>query len=482
MSVPPTIVHNLARGRIRFADRTLLIDGHRAVSYAEFAELVEGAADRLAAAGLERGDRLAVCLRNGLDIAVAIWACARGGFIFVGLPTNLDPPAWAALLDHARPSLLLAGDEFLPGLPATARPVGDDLTGQHLPWRVDAPLPGPEEVYAVIYTSGTTGRPKAATVTHRAAMTVAGFYTDLLRLTSADVTAIHLPFSYVSGHLSQLNPFLLAGGSAVTMPRFSAAELIRVLHEHRVSVIDVVPSIFAMLLRDPRFSPAQLPALRTAIFGGAPMPLSTVQSLRARMPGLELFNIYGMTETAGIIAALHDIDLDAHPGSVGKQVPHADIRVAGDGELLVRGPMVTAGYWSDRSATDQAITDGWLHTGDVARLDDAGFLYVGDRIKDLIIRGGVKISAADVEHALTTHPAVAEAAAFGVPDGMAGEAVAACIVPAENAGIDIRELKAWVRGRLPVHARPRILRTVTELPRGRTGKVDKNALRAVIDP
>lgn len=487
--VPSTLVHNLQRGAARFAARPLLTAGSRTVCYREFAELVEGAAARLAADGMRPGDRLAVCLPGGLEIAVAIWACARGGFVFTGLPTSLTPAGQAALLAHADPAMVLADDEFRPGLAGCGYPVhpaADRLTGQRLAWDADRPLPGPDDVYALIHTSGTTGTPKGATVTHRAAMHVAGCYRTLLGLTPDDVTAICLPFSYVSGHLSQLNPFLLAGGSAVVLPRFDAAEMLRVLREFRVTVVDVVPAMFALLLRHPGFGSPQLPALRTAFFGGAPMPAATVAALRARLPGMALYNVYGMTETCGLLTILDDTEIESRPGSAGQPVAGAAVRIVDDagreareGHLLARGPMVTGGYWRNLAATATALRDGWWHTGDRARLDGDGYLYVLGRGDALINRGGIKIDPADVEAALTAHPAVAEAAAFGVPGGAAGQAVAACVVLAAGTAVTARELRDWLRPRLPVHARPRVLRIVSELPRGRTGKIDKAALRSV---
>lgn len=478
--LPPTIVHNLARGRDLFADRPLLIGDSGQVTYTEFAELVEGAVRRLSAEGMRVGDRLAACLRNGLDVAVAIWACARGGFVFVGLPTNLDAAAWDALLTHAEPALILAHPEFLPALPGHARPVADHLTGCREEWDEAMPLPDPDDIYALIYTSGTTGLPKGVTVSHRATMHVAGFYRDLLRLGPADVTAIHLPFSYVSGHISQLNPFMLAGGSAVTMPSFSARGLIRLAREHGVSVIDVVPWMFTMLLHEPGFSGHDLPRLRAAIFGGSPMPAPTVRALRERIPRLHLHNVYGMTETGGLIACLPNDELDGHLDTVGHPVPGVQVTISSDGEILVRRPVVTRGYWRNAVATAAVTDNGWLHTGDNGSMDAAGFVHVHDRMVEMINRGGVKISPSDVEQALASHPAVAEAAAFAIPDGQAGQAVAACVVAVGDRNISIRELRSWVRERLPVHARPRQLRIVTGLPRNPTGKVDLGALREIV--
>ena len=209
-----------------------------------------------------------MCLPGGLDIAAAIWACARAGYIFAGLPTTLTPAGQRALLAHAEPALVLAGEAFLSGLSESGYPVQPAdgmLTGQSLPWDPAGLMPETGDVYALIYTSGTSGTPKAATVTHRAAMHVAGRYRQLPGLTADDVTAICLPFSYGSGHISQLNPFLLTGGSAVVLPGFDPAQLVRVLREHQVTVIDVVPAMFG-LLRHRGFDGRQLPVCPMIVF------------------------------------------------------------------------------------------------------------------------------------------------------------------------------------------------------------------------
>ncbi|MBA2307771.1 MAG: acyl--CoA ligase [Pseudonocardiales bacterium] len=496
--VPPTIVHNLVRGAQRWPDRPLLVsEAGVTTTYRDFAELVEGAAARLCAEGLRPGDALAVAARNGLDVAVAIWACARAGVLFVGLPVTLKPPQWAYLLAHSRARLALGEPEFLDPLRAAAvgarippdrvREVGDHLVGQRLAWREHTRLPAPDDLYGVVYTSGTTGRPKASQLVHRSTMNVARFYQRLLGLTPDDRTAIHLPFYYVSGHVSQLNPMMLAGGSAVPMPSFSPSELVDVLIEHGVSVLDVVPSIFGLLLRDGRFRSPDLAHVRAAIFGGAPMPAATIDELRERMPQMRLFDIYGMSETGGIISCLHDVELGRKPGSVGRPVPCAEVLLTDAdgvavptgavGELRVRGPMVTTGYLHDPAGTAEALENGWLRTGDLARADEDGYLYVVGRAKEMISRGGVKLYPAELEAVLREHPTVAEAAVFGVPDEVAGELVAAYVVAAAGAVVRPTELRGWVRERMASHAVPRHLRVVDELPRNPTGKLDKPALQ-----
>jgi acyl-CoA synthetase (AMP-forming)/AMP-acid ligase II len=494
----PTIVENLARGRRRFADRPLLEAPYGTVTtYGVFAELVEGAAERLASEGLRPGDRLALAARNGLDAAVAIWACARGGFVYVGLPTNLRATQWSYLLRHAGVSLALAESEFAEqlgaagvdaGLPADrVRGLGDHVTGRRRPWRDETPMPDPEATYAVVYTSGTTGRPKAAQICHRMSMHAARFYTDALRLAPEDKTAIHLPFHYVSGHITQLNPVMAAGGSAVAMPEFSAAKLVELIRDDAVTFLDVVPTIFSLLLHQRDFALPACAGLRVAAFGGAPMPTATLAELRARLPDLALHNVYGMSETAGVICALPAAESASMPESVGRTIPGVQVRLVDDdgrevptgspGELWVRGPIVTPGYLGDQEATTAAITGGWLHTGDYARVDDTGYVFVLDRKKDMIIRAGNKIYPVELEALLSGHPDIAEATVAGIPDGIAGEAVAVWVVPAPGGAVTPAEVKRWVRARMSDQAVPRYVAIVEAIPRNQTGKVDKKQLR-----
>lgn len=494
----PTLIDNLARGLGGHPDRALLSAPEGAVSYREFAELVEGAVERLTAEGLRPGDRLAVCLRNGLDVAVAIWACARAGAIFVGLPIVLSWPQWSALLGHARPALVLSHPEFAADIaraaaeagiePDRVRALGTHLTGARVPWRADLAAPEEDTVYAVVFTSGTSARPKAVQLTHRATMHAAHAYVDALDLTAADRTAICLPFYYVSGHVTQVNPMMLAGGSALTMEQFSVTELIRVCREEGVTYLDVVPSMWRMLMRDSSFRAGQLGDLRVAVYGGARMPEDLLASVRERLPGVDLLDVYGMSETAGPITALPDTEMDAHPGTAGRPIPIMDVEIrdpdlqpvgAGTlGSIWTRGPMVTPGYLFDAEATAAALVDGWLDTGDLGSLDPDGYLRVAGRRGEVIIRGAVKIPVAEIEDALHQHPSVSVAAVLALPAADGEQQVAAAVVLVEGHRPDASALRRWVRERIARHAVPTTIRFVGELERNQTGKVDKAALLA----
>ena len=493
-----TIVAALDRAVAMFPDRTALETPEGDVTYTELAGLVEGATERLAEEGLRPGDRLAVCLRNGLDIVVAIWACARAGLIFVGLSTRLQPPQWAYMLQHSGASLALGHSEFAEGLraagadaglaPDRVREVGDHLTGRSRPWRGAAvAFPDEDSTYAVVYTSGTTGRPKASQLTHRGAMHSATAYVRTLALTGDDRTAIVFPLFYITGHIAQVTPMMLVGGTSVTVAEVVPADFVRLMAERRITYLMVVPTLWTLLLRVPEFRWPDLAHVQIGAFGGSPVPISTVTALRQRMPQLRLFDAYGLTETHSPATVLLDHEFRRKPGSVGRPLPCAEARVVDDdgndvpagqpGELWLRGPMVTSGYYGQPEATADAITDGWLHTGDYARIDDEGYVFVLDRKKDMITRGGFKVYSVELEYLLVSHPDIAEAAVFGVPDRVAFEAVAAYVVPAAGRAVDPAQVQRWVGARMADYAVPRHVRIVDSIPRNRTGKVEKPVLR-----
>ncbi len=458
----------------------------RAVSYAQFAELVEGAAAELLTRGLVPGDRVAVCVRNGLEAAVALWACARAALIHVGLPHDAPPARLAELVALTTPSLVLAQ----PGLGIDGADAAQVLLGRSAPWRAGAPLPGEDATYALIATSGTTGRPKAVRVTGRMVGHAVEAYTRLLGLTPRDRTAIHLSFAWVSGHVTQLAPAMRSGGSAVTMASFSAQGLVEVAREHGVSWLDVVPSIWELLLRVPGFTGAELPAVRAAVFGGAPAPPGTLDRVRAAMPQLRLLDVYAQSETCAPVTVLGDLEALRRPGSVGQAMPYVDLRVVdadgagaptgSSGEVWVRSPTVTPGYWAPDTAP--ITDDGWLRTGDLGRLDDEGYLFVGGRLVDLIIRGGVNVFPGEVERVLLATGLLADAAVVGVPSAITGENVAAGVVALPGVLVEPGVLQRAVRDGLGAHAVPRPLRVLPDLPRGRNDKVDRAALRALLTP
>ena len=492
---PRSVVEVLEQALARSADAVLLVDPARGstTTYDGFARLVEGAAQALLSRGLAPGDRVAVLARNGLEAAVAIWACARAGLVHLGIPVDVPPARLSALLELTGAALLLVQDELRPLAVDGAGDVpvldaAEVLLTRQAPWAHGAPLPDQDATYSLLPTSGTTGHPKAVRVTGRMSGHAAAAYVRTLGLTAADRTAIHLPFAWVSGHVTQLTPAMLSGGSAVTMAGFSAPGLVQVAQEHAVTWLDVVPSIWELLLRTAAFRQAELPRVRLAVFGGAPAPPGTLERVRERMPQLRLFDVYALSETCAPVTVLPDAEAGRRPGSVGRPAPYVDLRVVAPdgsdlargepGEVWVRSPALTPGYWGD--APPLAVQDGWLRTGDLGRLDDEGYLWVAGRAVDLIIRGGVNVYPAEVERALLGTGELADAVAVGVPSPVTGHNVGAAVVARPGVQPDLARLQAAVRDALGPHAVPRPLRVVDELPRNRNGKVDRAQALALL--
>lgn len=494
---PRTLIELLDRAVSRYPDRCCLVTPEGTVTYREFAELVEGAATRLISGGIRGGERVAVCLRNGLDIAVAIWACARAGVILVGLNTRLRAPQWAYMLEHSGARVAFGHPEFIDelrraateaGLPASAvRTVDDYFVATQIGWDPKRPHPHEDATYAVIYTSGTTGRPKASRVVHRCTVHSATTYVRAFALTREDRSAITFPLYYITAHIAQIAPMMLVGGTCVTVAEFDAASYAQLLHDERITYMMVVPTIWPLLLRQPGFDASRLGHVTIGAFGGSPMPATSVEALRRRMPQLRLFDAYGMTETHSPATILFDHEFRRKPGSVGRAVPTCDARIMGDGheplapnepgELELRGPMITPGYFADDDATHAALSDGWLRTGDLARIDAEGYVYLLDRTKDVISRGGFKIYSVELEYTLLSHPAIDQAAVVGIPDRLAFEQVAAFIVLSPGCTATPREIRRHVAEHMADYAVPHQIRIVAELPRNRTGKVLKTTLR-----
>jgi acyl-CoA synthetase (AMP-forming)/AMP-acid ligase II len=483
---PPTVLDVLDRAVRRWPSAVAFVDGADGTetSYAAFAGLVETAAAALRTRALRPGDAVAVASGNSLDLTVLLFACARARLVMVGLNTRLAPPQWVYMTAHMGVRLSLASPPFLPDLPG-ALPLADVLRGAEARGWAYSPgqRPGEATTYAVVFTSGTTGRPKASQVVHRASVHSAISYQRVLRLGPDDVTAVLFPMYYISAMHAHVLPAMLAGARCVLVDTAAPKEYVALLRRHRVSWAYAVPSWWRLCLRVPDF--ADLPSLRRLAAGGAPLPADLVATLRERLPDTRLLDVYGLSETHSPGCIATDDDVRERPGSVGRTLDcmEAEIRsesgaVLGPdepGELWLRGSLVTTGYAFDPAATAAAIVDGWFDTGDIARMDEAGYVTVLDRSKDMINRGGTKIFSAEVEELLRRHPAIEDAAVVGVPDALAGEAVAAYVVV--SAPVTPAQVRAWVREGMADYAAPKVVELVDALPRNAVGKTDKQALR-----
>jgi acyl-CoA synthetase (AMP-forming)/AMP-acid ligase II len=469
--VPATLLDMLAEQIDHRPNSEAVVEvGAGRLTYRQLWDRAARVAGGLRAAGLQPGDRVAVRYPAGINWVLAFWGTVMAGGVAVAVNTRSAQPEVEFVLSDAGARVDLAADAPLPdGQPYVA----DDLE------RADTA--------ALFYTSGTTGHPKGVPTTHEAFVTntenairCVGFPRDG---GEGQRTLISVPLFHVTGCNSQLLAAIRLGGTSVIMPALNLDELIATLTVERISMLVTVPAIYSLLLRHKGFADTDVSGVRWVVYGGAPIAPSLVRAVKKAFPQATVFNGYGMTESASLMTVLPDRDAVEHADSVGYAVPSVDLGVipSGDdpavGELVVRGANLTAGYWNRPQANEATIVDGWLHTGDVVRVDDAGRVYIVDRLKDIINRGGENVSSVEVEAALLAAPHVADACVLAVADDVMGEKVGAVLFGGE-AQIDVSAVLEHCRGQLADYKVPQYVTVVTEaLPRNAGGKLLKARLR-----
>jgi long-chain acyl-CoA synthetase len=469
--------------------------------------------------GVTKGDRVAIAMRNYPEWVVAFSAVLAAGAIAVPLNAWWTAPELEYGLTDSGTKVLIADGERADvlrdtsvdlqmivarprnGLPEGARTF-DDVLGEV---RADVTLPpvalAPEDPATIFYTSGTTGRPKGALGSHRnlgqSPMTVA--YAMLRGVVRAGkdvgeslgvrrITLLTVPLFHATGSFAVLTTTMFSGGGLVLMYKWDAERALQLIEREKVTVFSGVPTNAWQLLAHPDFDKYDLSSLTAIGYGGAPAPPKLVERIAEVLPDRTPSNGYGMTETTALAVYNGGLDYAAKPESIGLPVAVVDVRITGPdgselppgevGELCVRGPNVILGYWNRPEATAETFVDGWLHTGDLAKVDEEGFVTIVDRAKDMVIRGGENVYCAEVEAALFEHPAVDDAAVIGVPHDQLGEEVGAVILVRQGASLTAEELREFLHGRIapfkiPVH----IWFRETELPRNPGGKILKTRLR-----
>ncbi len=470
---PASLVHLLRASVDRDPSATaLVVVGGESLSYQELWERSARVAGGLRRLGIDRGDRVAIRLGNGIDWVLAFFGAQLIGAVVVPVNTRFtDDEAAYVVSDSGAAFTFTPGSGIPDGEPA----VFEDLLG--------------DDLAAIFYTSGTTGFPKGAMTTHSnfLANSENAFRCMLIeRYEGPELsTLVSVPLFHVTGCNSQLIPTLERGGrvemltSALDMDGFFKA-----VGTHGISQLASVPAIYHAVIHHPRFAELDVSEVRYVSYGGAPISESLVQRIKESFPNARVGNGFGLTETSSITSFLPHEESSEHADSVGFAMPVVDLALDDPdpqttvGELLVRGPNVVAGYWNKPEATAETFVDGWLHTGDLARIDGDGLLYIVDRKKDMINRGGENVYSIEVENALAGAPGVGEAAAVGVPDEMMGEKVGAVIVPAPGAALDIDAVVSHCRANLADFKVPQYLALREDaLPRNPSGKVLKAQLR-----
>jgi long-chain acyl-CoA synthetase len=461
------------------AEATAFIAAGKAVSYRELDDGAARFAGLLAARGVQAGDRVALLLPNIPAFAEAYYGALRLGAIVVPLNMLLVEPEIVSRLEHSGSSVLVAE----PGRECGAVPHIDPAEARSANAHVGLAQVEGSETAVLLYTSGTTGHPKAAELSHAGLAWVATQLGAVLDIGPGDVVFGAAPLAHVFGQSAVLNMTIAAGASAALVPRFDAAAALELIEREGVSVFLGVPTMCIALLRASEET-GKAPAMRVAHSGGAPLAVETLRAFVQRFDCAVLEG-YGLSETAGTVTS-HRAGRPVKLGSVGEPIDGTEVRIDGPtgeiGEVLVRGPAVMTGYWHDEEASREAISpDGWFATGDVGYVDEDGYLFLVDRKKDVILRGGYTVYPREVEEALYEHPAVREAVSVGVPDETLGEEVAALVVLRDGAEATPAELIAFTRERVALYKAPRLVVVAPELPHGPTGKVLRRQIdRAVL--
>ena len=451
--------------------RAVIEVGGETLTYGELWDRAARVAGGLRGAGVERGDRAAILLPNGTDWVLAFWGAQLAGAVAVPVNTRFTESEVDYVVNDSG-----AAHVFRPGEPL---PDGDPVV-------VDDLTPG--DLAAIFYTSGTTGFPKGAMTSHGNFLANTENAFRCVGVDKAEgpslATLINVPLFHVTGCNSQLLVVLELGGRAfiLTNPLDLEGYLRTASHEG-VQMLTSVPAIYHALTRHPLFPDADLSKVRWVSYGGAPIAAAAVHLIMEAFPSARVGNGFGLTETSSLTSFLPHEEAADHADSVGFAMPVVDVAVhepdadTGVGELLVRGENVVGGYWNKAEATEETFVDGWLHTGDLARIDEDGLIYIVDRAKDMINRGGENVYSIEVESAVAGAPGVGEVAVVPVPDDMMGEKVGAVIVPAAGE-LDIEAVLAHVRPLIADFKVPQYIAVRSDpLPRNPGGKVLKKQLR-----
>lgn len=496
--------------------RPAMLDMARSYTWSEFGERVACAAGALQTLGVERGARFAVLARNGFRFEELKWAGFRLGAVPVPINWRLAPPEIAMMLDDAGVAALLVENHFqsvldhaaMSAWKAKATAIGD-IAGpglgayEDMIARTAAPPPAdpaPDDDAMLIYTGGTTGRSKGVRLTH-ANIVSNGVAFGLAIGARRTQTYLHAAPMFHSADLLSMG-WLLQGAAQCFLPAFSPPAFLEAIQQFRVGAVVTVPTMLIATVSHPEFAKFDLSSLKTLIYGAAPMAIEWIERVAKAFPEVNFSNCYGLTETApdltvfdphefraAIDKALATGDRAGPLASVGKPNVLNEIRIAApdgseakpgeSGELLARGPNIMKGYWNRPEETTAALRGGWLHTGDVARIDDEGYVYLLDRMKDMVITGGENVYSSEVEAVLHRHPDIAEAVIIGVPDAKLGETVMAVIVPKPGARPTEEAIAQHCRRSLGGYKIPRRFAFVETLPRSAMGKVLKTELRKV---
>jgi long-chain acyl-CoA synthetase len=490
---------------VRYPDKIALICGDERITYRDLERRIAHVVSGLREQGLTAGDRIVLFLNNGVEIVELFYAAFSLGLIVVPVTTRLTSRELEHICSDSRPSAIAfegpddSVREVLDANPDAVRIAVGKGAQNAIPYdslrkAKIAPLPVLSVLSddaLIMYTSGTTGKPKGAIITHANIITQHYFINAVeWGISHNDCYLVTTPLAHRTG-FARLSNSMTLGGTLVVMKKFDPRQTVETIARERITVLGMVPTVGRMLLPQIEADPAQCKSLRRIVVTGEAFPVELKRRFLVLLPDVRLVSFFAMTEVGGVTSLSHEEQFD-HAASIGRPTPGVDVRIVDDagrdvktgeaGELLVRVGepgrySVMRGYYNRPKETAEAIIAGWIRTGDVAKADDDGYLYIVDRKKDMVLSGGFNIYTKEVEQALIANPDVADAAVIGVPDAIYGEAVAAFVEPTTGRTPTPEAVVDQVRNLIAGYKKPKYVFIVDELPRNSLGKVLKGELR-----
>ena len=461
-------------------ERTAIMCEETRLSYAELNAATSQVAHGLVQAGIQKGDIVALSCQNVPSFVIAYYGILKAGAAVMPLNILLKPREIAFHLTDGEAKAYCCQE----GTTTLGMLMRDQ------PTTLEGVATSPDDTAVILYTSGTTGKPKGAELTHLNMLLNARLSDNMYPRVDHDVNLITLPLFHSFGQTVQMNAGIYNRATLVLLPRFSPDAALRLMEEEHIAIFCGVPTMYWALLHYPRADQYDLQKiarnLRVTISGGAAMPVEVMRSFNEKF-NVKILEGYGLSETSPI-AVFNRLDREARPGSIGLPVWGVEVRLVDEddqdvetgevGEIAIRGHNVMKGYYKRSEATAEAMRHGWFHTGDIGQRDEDGYLYIVERVKDMIIRGGFNVYPREIEEVLITHPAVSLVAVVGVPHDRHGEEVKAFVILKQGATITEVELVAWSKENMADYKYPRLIEFRAELPMTATGKVLKSELRS----
>ncbi len=512
------VAANLVRNATLLPDKVAIRFGERTTTYAEFDRAANQVANGLRALGIGRGDKVALACPNLPHFPIAYYGILKLGAVVVPINVLLkgaeiayhlkDSDSRAFLCFEGTPDLplgqagwdgfreagtcehfaLIMGDPSKPAPIEGANTLAQLMRDQSA--SCDLALTAADDTAVILYTSGTTGRPKGAELTHSNLMMNSLCNKGLMKLVADDVHLLVLPLFHSFGQVVQMNGAVLCGATMVLLPRFDPDAALAAMVKHQVTVFAGVPTMYIAILNlpdaDQRHDLRAIAAsMRVGVSGGAALPVEVLRQFERKFD-VTILEGYGLSETSPV-ATFNQFEFECVPGSVGQAIAGVEVRIVDThdqpvavgeiGEVVIRGHNIMKGYYKRPEATAEAIRNGWFHSGDLGRMDERGYVYIVDRLKDMIIRGGFNVYPRELEEVMMSHEAIAQVAVIGVPEPMLGEEVKAVVMLKPGRQASAEELIAWCKERMAAYKYPRHIDIVAAMPMTATGKILKREMR-----